>query len=84
MIPYRTDAPIYYFPWATIGLILLNTVAFFVVFSDAIEDPLEWILVYGQGLHPIQWVSSNFIHGGLMHLAGNMFYLWGFGLVVEG
>jgi membrane associated rhomboid family serine protease len=84
VIPYRTDAPIYHFPWATIGLIAVNAAAFIALFGGAIEDPDDWILIYGDGLHPLQWLTSNFIHGGLMHLAGNMFYLWGFGLVVEG
>lgn len=31
MIPYNTDAPLYHMPIATVGLILLNTVLFFVV-----------------------------------------------------
>ena len=36
------------------------------------------------GLHPLQWLSSNFVHGDFFHLAGNMIFLWVFGLVVEG
>jgi len=84
VIPYRTDAPIYHFPWATIALIVLNIITFAAALA-APEDELEnWLLIYGEGLHPIQWVTSNFLHGGLMHLTGNMFYLWGFGLIVEG
>jgi len=35
-------------------------------------------------LHPLQWVTSAFIHGGIGHLVGNMIFLWAFGLVVEG
>jgi membrane associated rhomboid family serine protease len=84
LIPYATDAPIYHFPWATIGLIVLNVIAFGALATDAISDPEDWILVYGDGLHPVQWISSNFIHGGIMHLAGNMVYLWALGLVIEG
>lgn len=81
--PYNTDAPVYYWPFATIGLILVNTIAFFLTVMDpAAAEP--WILQYGQGLHPLQWVTSNFIHGGIAHLLGNMMFLWVFGLVVEG
>jgi hypothetical protein len=29
LIPFRTDAPIYYWPFATVGLIVVNTLAFF-------------------------------------------------------
>ncbi|MGW8256897.1 MAG: rhomboid family intramembrane serine protease, partial [Thermoguttaceae bacterium] len=43
-----------------------------------------YILMFGNGLHPVQWLSSNFMHAGIMHLLGNMFALWSFGLVVEG
>ena len=35
-------------------------------------------------LHPVQWVTHNFLHFGFMHLAGNMLFLWAFGIVVEG
>lgn len=44
----------------------------------------KWALSHGDGLHPLQWLSSMFLHGHLMHLLGNMLFLWVFGLVVEG
>jgi membrane associated rhomboid family serine protease len=44
----------------------------------------EMILQYGHGLRPWQWITSNFLHGDILHLLGNMFCLWGFGLVTEG
>ena len=43
----------------------------------------QLILQYGT-FKPWQWITSNFMHAGIMHLLGNMFCLWGFGLVVEG
>lgn len=85
-LPYNTDAPIYHWPYATIGLIAVNTI----VFANQVTQGLNfetiepWTLQYGQGLHPVQWVTANFLHADLMHLLGNMFALWGFGLVVEG
>jgi membrane associated rhomboid family serine protease len=33
---------------------------------------------------PWQWLTANYMHADLLHLIGNMFVLWGFGLVVEG
>jgi membrane associated rhomboid family serine protease len=54
---------------------------------DGMDESLPidpWILRYGDGLHPVQWVTSNFIHDGFLHLFANMFIIWGFGLVVEG
>lgn len=83
IFPWRTDAPIYHFPFATIGLIIVNWLVFAFAFQDAI-DLEPYILHYGEGLQPVQWVTSNFIHGDLMHLIANMVFLWSFGLIVEG
>ncbi len=35
-------------------------------------------------LHPVQWITSNFLHANILHLAGNLIFLWAFALVVEG
>ena len=83
LAPYRTDAPIYHFPVATIGLIAVNVLAFFATIGDP-EGMQEYILQYGHGLKPIQWITSNFLHAGFFHLLGNMLMLWTFGLLVEG
>lgn len=82
--PYGTDAPVYYFPWGTIGLIIVNVLAFFAMLSAPPEACEPYALHYGDGLHPVQWVTSNFMHGGIGHLLGNMIFLWSFALVVEG
>ncbi len=88
--PYSSDAPIYYWPYATVGLIVANIVVFFAVFMNdpgvlmgtGVSSP--WLLVYGEGLHPDQWLASGFMHVDIFHLLGNMLFLWVFGLVVEG
>lgn len=82
-VPYSCDAPIYHLPLATGGLILANVLVFAGVVGGQI-DPTTSMLVYGDGIHPEQWVLSLFMHANLMHLLGNMFFLWVFGLVVEG
>ncbi len=41
-------------------------------------------LDFGEGYKPWQWVTNAFMHAGIMHLVGNMIFLWVFGLVVEG
>lgn len=81
IFPWGTDAPIYHRPFATIALIAINVPLFFVVPRDAYED---FVLVVGDGVHPLQWLTNNFLHSGFFHLAGNMIFLWTFGLVVEG
>lgn len=42
------------------------------------------ILQFGAGLLPWQWITSMFMHADIMHLIGNMIFLWSFGLVLEG
>ena len=44
----------------------------------------DFMLSHGDGLHPVQWLTSMLMHGGAGHLLGNMVFLWVFGLVVEG
>lgn len=44
----------------------------------------RFALSHGDGLHPVQWLTSMYMHGGVGHLLGNMLFLWVFGLVVEG
>ncbi len=52
------------------------------------ELPTTWrnhlMLQFGQGLLPWQWLTSMFMHQDIFHLLGNMFFLWAFGLILEG
>ena len=82
--PVSTDAPVYHFPFATIGLIAVNTLVFAATANMEAEVVGPWALAYGAGLHPIQWLTSLFLHADIMHLLGNMVFLWTFGLVTEG
>lgn len=88
LIPIGTDAPVYHFPWGTIGLIAINVLVL-AAGTAGLLPPVEELapqfgLVHGAGLLPWQWVTSNFLHAGWPHLLGNMVYLWPFGLIVEG
>lgn len=85
LIPINTDAPLYHFPYATIGLIFINCVCFVATGFALNERLLDWwLLEYGNGINPLEWIPAAFAHASVMHLLGNMFFLWGFGLVVEG
>jgi membrane associated rhomboid family serine protease len=95
LIPYKDDNPTRTFPFITIGLIAFNIL----VFLGQIASPsgMEKIsLSYGaipqyiltfenvQPLHPVLTIfSAMFMHGGILHLAGNMLYLWIFGNNIE-
>jgi membrane associated rhomboid family serine protease len=84
LIPWSTDAPIYHRPWATIGLMVVTTIIFALTVGLAREVVEPYMLSHGEGLHPVQWVTSNFLHLNIMHLVGNLIFFWSFALVVEG
>lgn len=95
MIPLKDDNPAAVFPFVTIGLIALNIIVFFLqIISPA--DPVKTVFAYGaiphflvtfkgvQPVHPVLTIfTSMFMHGGFLHLAGNMLYLWIFGNNIE-
>lgn len=91
LFPYGSDAPLYHLPLATGAMISLNVLVFLSI--SGLEGQMDeenfaflvnqLILQYGT-FKPWQWITSNFMHAGILHLLGNMFCLWGFGLVVEG
>jgi membrane associated rhomboid family serine protease len=81
IIPLGSDAPLYHRPFATLAVMAINVLAYLIVPRDAYQD---YALVLGDGVHPLQWLTNNFLHTGFFHLAGNLVFLWTFGLVVEG
>ena len=82
LLPYGTDAPVYYWPFTTVGLIVVNVLVF--ASAGCPEQVEPYVLAFGDGLHPVQWISNAFLHAGFFHLLGNMVFLWCFGLIVEG
>jgi membrane associated rhomboid family serine protease len=79
VIPSRTT------PVVTFSLIALNTLAFFYQLSLG-ERVNEFVFTWGLVPAYFSWitlVSSMFLHGGFLHFAGNMLYLWIFGDNVE-
>jgi len=80
---YGTDAPIYHYPIVTSAMIAVN-VSIHIVVDAANLDILPYILAFGDGFHPLQMLTHNFLHAGWLHLIGNMLFLFPFGLIVEG
>jgi membrane associated rhomboid family serine protease len=92
MFPIRDDVPSRTYPYATLGLIVLNVAIFLVQFGQRLADPAAAAgAVASFGLVPAQaaegriwpFFTSMFMHGGWFHLIGNMWYLWIFGDNVE-
>ena len=84
MFPIRDHNPSRRTPYVTWSLIAINVVVFasyWYLFAD--EYALarffyEWGLVPAIA-RPETFLTSMFLHGGLMHIAGNMLFLWVFG-----
>ncbi len=86
MIPLRDVIPSRTAPIVTVGIIVLNALVF--LFEWTLPERQLEMFVRDFGLVPalFSWpavVSSMFLHGGWMHVGGNMLYLWIFGDNVE-
>jgi rhomboid family protein len=85
MIPLRDIIPSRTTPVVTITLIAINVLVF--LYELSLGRAVDAFTLYW-GLVPaaFSWVTvvtSMFLHGGFMHVAGNMLYLWIFGDNVE-
>ena len=83
-LPWDEDASVRHLPWATWMLIFLNCLAFCFL-SQAGEGRAwieDWGLVAAQP-HWYHYLSSSFVHAGIVHLVGNMLFLMLLGDNVE-
>ena len=76
------------FPVVTYALIALNVLFFLVELSGGDEFIKQWAFIPARfsaapGSNAVTILTSMFMHGGWMHLFGNMLFLWIFGDNVE-
>jgi membrane associated rhomboid family serine protease len=88
MIPLRSSEPHYSTPSVTLTLIAANVAVFLYELSLGMSSYSlnRFILHYGivpDRFHYSSILTSMFIHGGFLHIAGNMWFLWVFGRGVE-
>src|ERR1035437_7438306 len=86
MIPLRDVIPSRTSPYITVTIIVLNAIAWFFELSlrdDVRELFLPFYDVVPADFRPVTLITSMFLHGGWMHVIGNMWYLWIFGDNVE-
>ena len=86
MFPLRDVIPSRTFPGVVIALITLNVLAF--LFEQSLSSRELRVFVTTWGLVPrdpdlVTVFSSMFLHGGWMHIIGNMVFLWIFGDNIE-
>ncbi len=86
MIPLRDVVPSRTWPAITVTVIALNTLVY--LYQSSLGERADLAFVYAFGLVPSEFsfttlLTSMFVHGGFLHFAGNMLYLWIFGDNVE-
>ncbi|HLC17919.1 MAG TPA: rhomboid family intramembrane serine protease [Thermodesulfobacteriota bacterium] len=99
MIPIKDDTPTHTFPYVTISIIVINVLVFFYqltlgsrglelfIYRTAVI-PYEIAHLVDTGPPgilppPFTLLSAMFVHGGLLHVGGNMLFLWIFGDNIE-
>jgi membrane associated rhomboid family serine protease len=97
VIPLKDDVPLSRAPIVTVALITGNVVVFLwqmlvagLPVSVEIGGAIPYEILTLRDIRPVDLVpppftllTSMFLHGGFMHLAGNMLFLWIFGNNVE-
>src|SRR5439155_18692552 len=98
MLPLRDDIPSSRFPAATLSIIVINALVFLreLKVGPHVEEMLvSYAVIPARYTQPevaqyftlsqqiFAFFSSMFLHGGWIHLLGNMWTLWIFGVNVE-
>ncbi len=86
MFPLKDTQPSYSRPVVTILLIVTNVLVF--LYELTLDDFTRNYLIELYGMEPAHLhlrslVTSMFLHGSIMHVAGNMWFLWVFGDNIE-
>ncbi|MGA2092636.1 MAG: rhomboid family intramembrane serine protease [Sedimentisphaerales bacterium] len=89
LLPIRTNVRPYRTPYANYALIVVNTVIFFLTYwphrlplSQTVEVLRPWAEIFmltPARPHLWQFITYAFLHGGFLHIIGNMFFLYLFG-----
>ena len=76
-LPLRTDAPLRSTPWMNWLLIVLNLLAF----AGQLAAPafFDKLALFPTDPHLLNYFTYTFLHGGFLHIAGNMLFLYIFG-----
>lgn len=90
MIPLRDSHPAGKFPYWVVAIIAVNIYVFYLQITSS--NPELFISIYGlvpalvDPIYPSTWIpfiTSQFLHGGFLHIISNMLFLWIFGDNVE-
>jgi membrane associated rhomboid family serine protease len=86
MIPIHDSQKSFSQPLVTVALIAVNSLVFLFQLSLDPHTRNDFLFLFGLVPERFSWLNvltSMFLHGGWMHLLGNMLFLWVFGDNVE-
>jgi len=92
MIPIKDDNYLRTFPYVTVALIAINAAVFLIQIITGkfgITMTQDYAVIPYNLFHPesrevyLTLFTSMFLHAGILHLAGNMIFLWVFGDDIE-
>jgi membrane associated rhomboid family serine protease len=75
-----------HYPFVTVLIIVVNIVVFFAELAGGEAFVRRWSVIPASivaGHHWITIFTAMFLHGGWLHILGNMVFLWAFGPEVE-
>jgi membrane associated rhomboid family serine protease len=73
-------------PVVTVSIIIINALVFFLELTGGDAFVQRWSVIPADIVAGQNWVTiltSMFMHGGWMHIIGNMVFLWAFGPAIE-
>ncbi|MHC4693151.1 MAG: rhomboid family intramembrane serine protease [Planctomycetota bacterium] len=91
ILPIRTSIRPWRTPYANYALIVINIIIFFITFGPhrdiisgqpmivPVRHSMERLMLIPGAWHFWQFLSYAFLHGGLLHIIGNMYFLYLFG-----
>jgi membrane associated rhomboid family serine protease len=73
-------------PVITVSIIVINVFVFILELKGGEAFVLQWAVIPANivaGQHWVTILTAMFMHGGWMHIIGNMVFLWAFGPAIE-
>jgi membrane associated rhomboid family serine protease len=73
-------------PVVTISIIVVNVLVFFLELAGGQQFVEQWAVIPAHIVAGQRWITiltAMFMHGGWMHIIGNMVFLWAFGPEIE-
>ena len=84
LVPYNVDVPMERIPWANWVLIGVTTIVSLAVTTSEPDSLVRTLVLFrGSGFQLTQLPGHLLVHGGFLHLLGNMVFLFCFGNAIN-